>query len=119
MGRNWSNFANTHTHTHTHASKLVVEIFEILSGRKIELDDSNMMNFMLLSRQAFAENRNYNRLRYMNYLWVVTHFKICFTTFSRSNSTYHTYIHKSINTQFTNNAEMTTGCYNCLQVHHS
>ena len=24
MGRNWSNFANTHTHTH--AAKLVVEI---------------------------------------------------------------------------------------------
>ena len=40
----------------------------MLSGRKIELDDSNMMNFMLLSRQAFAEKRNYNRLRYMNYL---------------------------------------------------
>ena len=55
-------------------------IFEILSGRKIELDDSKMMNFMLLSMQAFAENRKYNRLRYMNYLWVVTNFKICFTT---------------------------------------
>ena len=77
----------------------------------------------MLSMQALAENSIYiiyNRLRYMNYLWVVTNFKICFTTFSRSNSTYSTYIHKIINTQFKNNAEMTTGCYNYLQqVHHS
>ena len=42
-------------------SFLVVDyIFEILSGRKIELDDSNMMNVMPLSMQAFAENRKYN-----------------------------------------------------------
>ncbi len=41
-------------------SFLVVDyIFDILSGWKIELDDSKMMNFMLLSMQAFAENRKY------------------------------------------------------------
>ena len=27
-------------------------------------------DFFAVSRQTFAENRKYNRLRYMNYLWV-------------------------------------------------